>query len=587
MSHSIEPAHAGNRRVLHCARYFYFDSSNGAAVANRAMMEGLAHRGFGVEIVCGPVVDAGEGDDPAARLAGMGIAFQSSGQGGPGDPARLSVEAGGLSVTVLRRPLRRPHDPDPIEFEEFLPLVEAAFDRLRPDVLVTYGGDPLTLDIIARARRRGIATVFTLHNFCYSGPEPFADVDVLLVASRFSASYHRRKLGGSYAVIPYLVDVDRARVARSEGPYVTFVNPSYEKGVFAFARIADELGRRRPDIPLLVVEGRGDERTLADCGLDLRAHGNVNLLSNTHDPRRFWEVTRVCLLPSLWLENQPLVAVEAMINGIPVIGSDRGGIPETLGNAGVVLPLPSWLTPATRPLPTADEVAPWVEAVIRLCDDPEYYAEQSRRAIIESRRWEPETIEPLYARFFAEVRPRPRPAPVPVPPPSSASLASAVPASAVWRPIEAGLQAIRKRWPDLGDDYDDDPIFVLAAGWRSGSTMLQRLLVGPCFIWGEPFGHAGLIDSLAEPIRCFTAMWPEKHHFYRGQDGDKLARSFIANLYPAMEDLLRAHRGYFERLFAEPARRAGASRWGLKEVRLDVDHAVYLQWLFPRASSCS
>ena len=53
-------------------------------------------------------------------------------------------------------------------------------------------------------------------------------------------------------------------------------------------------------------------------------------------------------MPSLWWENQPLVAIEAMINGIPVIGSDRGGIPETLGEAGFCLPLPERLTPATQ-----------------------------------------------------------------------------------------------------------------------------------------------------------------------------------------------------------------------------------------------
>src|SRR6185312_1965624 len=44
-----------------------------------------------------------------------------------------------------------------------------------------------------------------------------------------------------------------------------------------------------------------------------------------------------------------------------------------------------------------------------------------------------------------------------------------------------------------------------------------------------------------------------------------------------------AHQAYFARLFAEPARRNGAERWGIKEVRLDCDHAFYLRWLFPRA----
>ena len=165
------------------------------------------------------------------------------------------------------------------------------------------------------------------------------------------------------------MDWDRVRVEGREPRFVTFVNPCLEKGVYAFARIAFELGRRRPDIPLLVVESRGTKAHLAACGLDLSAAGNIRVMAHTTDPRRFWALTKIALLPSLWWENQPLVAIEAMINGIPVIGSDRGGIPETVGNAGVVVPLPQRLTPASRIVPEAAEVEPWVETIIRLWDD--------------------------------------------------------------------------------------------------------------------------------------------------------------------------------------------------------------------------
>ena len=41
--------------------------------------------------------------------------------------------------------------------------------------------------------------------------------------------------------------------------YITFVDPTSENGVHVFARIADALGRLRPDIPLLVIEGVGTE----------------------------------------------------------------------------------------------------------------------------------------------------------------------------------------------------------------------------------------------------------------------------------------------------------------------------------------
>ncbi len=62
---------------------------------------------------------------------------------------------------------------------------------------------------------------------------------------------------------------------------------------------------------------------------------NIQIMPNTTDPRRFWRLTKLLLMPSLWWESQGLVAVEAMINGIPVVGSDRGPIRETLGDGGV------------------------------------------------------------------------------------------------------------------------------------------------------------------------------------------------------------------------------------------------------------
>jgi glycosyltransferase involved in cell wall biosynthesis len=552
------------------------------------MMEALARLGFAAEALTGTVLELGQDVDPETWLAGRGAAFEAGGgRVWTADARRLRADVPphyrltvrGVPVTLFRSATTRPHEPDDAEREDFLRLFDATLERFRPDVLVNFGGHRLEHEMRLRARARGAAVVFALHNFGYPNAEPFMTADAVFVNSRFAAGHYRKTLGLSCAVLPSLLDLGRVRATGRDPRYVTFVNPSYEKGVYAFARIADELGQRRPEITLLVVEGRGTERTLADCGLDLRARGNVSLMGHTPDPRQFWGVTRVGLLPSLWWENQPLAAVEAMVNGIPVIGSDRGGTPEALGGSGVVLPLPERLTPFTRELPTPEEIAPWVEAVIRLWDDPEWYAEQGRRALAEARRWSSEALEPLYVRFFTEVRPAQKP-----------------PLNAVWprevpdrkspssKPsIEAGIAAIKRHWPGLRSDSDDDPVFVLAAGWRSGSTMLQRLIVRSCFLWGEPFGHAWMIDSLADHLRCFTDRWPEDHHFYKGEDAEALSRRFIANLYPSVEDLLRAHQAYIARLFAEPARRAGATRWGLKETRLSVDHAVYLKWLFPRA----
>jgi glycosyltransferase involved in cell wall biosynthesis len=145
------------------------------------------------------------------------------------------------------------------------------------------------------------------------------------------------------------------------------------------------------------------------------------------------------------------------------------------------------------------------------------------------------------------------------------------------------LRVIRERWSHLRSDAEDEPVFVLASGWRSGSTMLQRMLMKNCFVWGEPYGHAGLLPSLLAPLRCLDREWPRDDVFFAGElQPEQLSKKFIANLFPSPERLLASHLEFFRTFFAPPPS-CSVRRWGVKEVRLGVDYASYFRWLFPRA----
>ncbi len=403
-----------SRRILHVNRICYLDDSNGAAVSSRALLEVLQWQGFTVEALTGSIIEVGEELNPASWLESRGFAPSKRDFGYSATvDARGVVEdnnvdhrvVNGVSATILLGHPGRPGDPSDDECRDFLAWLDRTLDLFRPDVVVNFGGDRLSNAIRATVRRAGIAVVFPLHNLSYDVRWPFDDVAAALVPSRFAADHYRRTIGLECAVIPNPVEFGRARATDHHPRYLTFVNPSPEKGVFVFARIADELARTRPDIPFLVVEARGSERTLAECGLNLARNGNISLMTHTSDPRQFWGVTKLCLMPSLCMESQGLVAVEAMINGIPVIGSDRGALPETLGNGGIALPLPDRLTPLTRELPTASQVTPWIKAIIDLWEDPSWLAERSHRAKREADRWAPEVLGPQYAQLFANVRP--------------------------------------------------------------------------------------------------------------------------------------------------------------------------------------
>jgi glycosyltransferase involved in cell wall biosynthesis len=167
------------------------------------------------------------------------------------------------------------------------------------------------------------------------------------------------------------------------------------------------LDRFRPDVVLTYGGHAASLELMAAArkrGIDVVFHlQNLHRMANTPDPRDFYRISRIMLVPSL-IENAALVAREALANGIPVLASDRGGLPETLGDAGFVFTLPErLLAPGSAVIPTAQEVAPWVAAIEKLRDDPEFEAGHRRLALAEVQRWNAEVLVEQYQRFFGSL----------------------------------------------------------------------------------------------------------------------------------------------------------------------------------------
>src|SRR5262249_27864106 len=81
-----------------------------------------------------------------------------------------------LACGVLDYQLEPPLD----ELLADLDLAEQVLERFRPDLLLTYGGHPVSLELMRRAQAGGIPVVFHLQNFGYDDRRGFAGASAIL-----------------------------------------------------------------------------------------------------------------------------------------------------------------------------------------------------------------------------------------------------------------------------------------------------------------------------------------------------------------------------------------------------------------------
>lgn len=123
-------------------------------------------------------------------------------------------------------------------------------------------------------------------------------------------------------VLPNMVPIRNKAVDPVMGLYVAFAGRvSNEKGIDTLLAAAAHI----PDLPVLVA-GRGPEMEK----LAARAPKNVKFLGfiAPTEMTSFYERARFLVMPSILPEMCPLVILEAMSHGLPVIASKIGSLPE-------------------------------------------------------------------------------------------------------------------------------------------------------------------------------------------------------------------------------------------------------------------
>ncbi|MEN3263529.1 glycosyltransferase family 4 protein [Pseudonocardia sp.] len=168
-------------------------------------------------------------------------------------------------------------------------------------------------------------------------------LDRVLTPSRFVAGAVRADVGAvPVHVLPNGVPLPASSPVpdSSEVLFVGRLEPV--KGVRMLVDAFGQVARRRPDARLTLV-GDGNQRLelqqlVAELGLQDRVAFRGWLSPAT--VKDAYESAAVVVIPSLWPENFPTVALEALGIGRAIVGARVGGIPEVVtdGENGVLVP---------------------------------------------------------------------------------------------------------------------------------------------------------------------------------------------------------------------------------------------------------
>jgi glycosyltransferase involved in cell wall biosynthesis len=436
----------------------YFPTYGGANKGNRSLLEGFARKGHEVSAVVPAlgVPSPFTREQVLEKLAAEGVALKSE------DGADVYT-LNGVEVRAVAEP------------SQLRARLAEHLRRSRPDrvIVSTEDASQSLLDAALKALPERVVYLVHSMSFLPFGPHAFfpgpsrvrllGRAAAIVCVSRYVADYVRRWGGlDSTAIhLPSYGDGPFPRFGDFDRGYVTMVNPCAVKGISIFLALAESM----PDVSFAAVP------TWGTTNADREALGrlpNVTLLKAADDIDDIFKQTRVLLVPSVWGEGFPMIIVEALLRGVPVVASDAGGNPETKLGTDFVIPV----RPVERfgeeldenvvPIPVIppQDVGPWREALGRLLGDRALYERQShasREAALEfvsGLGVEPfeELLSSLVA--VAEVGARPETAADETHAPAAAREPAAPPNGASLTPEQRALLLLRLRRRASREDSD-------------------------------------------------------------------------------------------------------------------------------------
>jgi len=249
-------------------------------------------------------------------------------------------------------------------------------------------------DCVNALLKLNIPTVCYLHDTSFEsskdGVKPHKNLAVI-ANSNYTAGVYCKGFGLMPYVIPPLVRPENY-ITKRTGESVLFINPHPIKGL----AVALKLAELNPTMPFDFVWCWGLDRKAREAIEDrAKELGNISISGPLRDMKKAYANAKILLSPtgtdvtgkhSITAEAWGLVVTEAQFSGIPVIATNKGGLPESVGHGGVLIDYDA-------------AISEWDRALKTLYYDDKIYEEKVREALRHSLRSEIR-VEVLYEKFI-------------------------------------------------------------------------------------------------------------------------------------------------------------------------------------------
>jgi glycosyltransferase involved in cell wall biosynthesis len=224
--------------------------------------------------------------------------------------------------------------------------------RLAPPMDVVHSLHPLLIP------SRRAAQLVTIHDFHFLDRPDHTRAEIRRDYPALAAAHARRADGiivnsqhtARQVVERFAIDPERITVCYPGNPgwprqttaphggAILFIGTAEpRKNLRCLIEAYESLRARRPDAPDLVVAGAGSDSLEAVLNRS-PAKARIRLTGYVSDDvrQRLYREAAVLVLPSLD-EGFGITALEAMTTGTPVVASNRGALPEVVGDAGILV----------------------------------------------------------------------------------------------------------------------------------------------------------------------------------------------------------------------------------------------------------